>query len=66
MMRNTPAKQQNRNLKHSIQFCTRRRKLKEQLDIVRTKKEGNNVIKFKSEKLYGLAIDGNKKTILSQ
>ena len=50
---------------------TRRRKLKEQLEIVRVKMEGkqvliNNVIKFKSEKLFGLVIDKNKRNAPSQ
>ena len=44
---------------------TRRRKPKEQLEIVRVKKEGkqvliNNVTKFESEKLFGLVIGKNK------
>ena len=50
---------------------TRRSKLKEQLEIVRAKKEGkqvliNNVTKFESEKLFGLVIGKNKTNTLGQ
>ena len=68
MMRNIPAKQQNRLYTEN---STRRRKLKERLEIVRAKKEGkqvliNNVTKFESENPFRLIIEGNKRNTLSQ
>ena len=49
---------------------TRRKKLKEQLEIGRAKREGKQVLhknttKFESEKLLGLVVDGNKRNNLS-
>ena len=54
-----------------IETSTRRRKLKEQLEIVKAKKEGkqvliNNVTQFESEKLFGLVIGKNKTNTLGQ
>ena len=53
------------------QTSTRRRKLEEQLEIVKAKKEGkqvliNNVTQFESEKLFGLVIGKNKTNTLGQ
>ena len=54
MVRGTPAEQQNRKFKTLHTKTSTKRKLKEQLEIVRAKKEGKqlpikNVTKFKSK-----------------
>ena len=68
MMRHIPAKQQNRNSKYSTQWTfTRRRKFKEQLEIVRAKSDEKQILtKLESEKLFGSPIDRNKRNTLSQ
>ena len=69
MTRDTPAKQQFKTL--HTETSTRRRKLEEQLEILRADKKREQILfyevtKFKSEKLFGLVIDGNKRNTLSQ
>ena len=67
-MRDFPEKAAEPKFKTLHTGTSTRRKLTEQMEIVRAKKEGkqnffNDVIKFGSEKLFGLVIDGNMETL---